>query len=103
MDTLKTVFVVGLLGVVLYFAYTFLSKEEPSPPPEVADLTEDLDKLTAPDVDLGPSLAPGSPDYQPVINATLSDESQDSVQVVGDSYGTTDPYAEDDPYAANDP
>ena len=133
MDTLKTVFVVGLLGVVLYFAYTFLSKEEGSPPPEVADLTEDLDDLSAPKIDLGPSLSPDSEDYQSRMQAELLDSSADSsndppevgipsyeqadeqadggggVTSTPDPYGTADPYAgndpygEVDPYAANDP
>ena len=133
MDTLKTVFVVGLLGVVLYFAYTFLSKEEGSPPPEVADLTENSDELSAPEIDLGPSLSPDSNEYQPVMRAELSNESDggdspevqtpsyqkpDSQGSVGgisggdttndpygnsDPYGNNDPYGEVDPYAANDP
>lgn len=128
MDTLKTVFVVGLLGVVLYFAYTFLSKEEPTPPPEVADLTEEIDDFSPPEVDLGPSLSPDSYGGGPSATAQLSAESSgespevevqtyensasdngSSVDQRDDgaahptSYGDSDPYASNDPYSSNDP
>jgi hypothetical protein len=83
-DTLKTVFVVGLLGVVLYGAYALLSKKEGTPPPEVVGLTENLDDLSAPEVDLGPSLTPGLPDTELASYGNLSvdvDASPTDVQI----------------------
>jgi lipoprotein-anchoring transpeptidase ErfK/SrfK len=92
-DTLKTVFVVGLLGVVLYGAYSFLSKEEATPPPEVVDLNKELDDLSAPEIDLGPSLKSETGQYEPVVKAELSPE-------LVDSYGTAPEYGAD-PYPSD--
>lgn len=81
MDTLKTVFVVSLLGVVLYGAYTLLTKEESKPPQEIAELAENLDDLTAPDVDMGPSLAPGDTTMMDTDPATYADLNSTGMEI----------------------
>ncbi|GIW93526.1 MAG: peptidoglycan-binding protein LysM [Pirellulaceae bacterium] len=67
MDTIKTAAVVALLLAVLYGIYVVLTREEPAPPPEVAEVMSQFDEgqaLAPPSIDTG-TAEPSAPTSRP--------------------------------------